>query len=152
MFKIQLFRQPLFTFLLVLLSLNIGCSSDDNDLSQSLKAEIHSTVLTEDGNGIYGAFTGNFLGNGGSSEKIFSWENSFDTANFNAEIITPGNGIFTMVVKDADGNIVLEKTLSANNESDSFSGETANGTPGIWTVTLNLSSFDGNGYFSLSEK
>ncbi len=152
MFKIRLFRQPLFTFLLVLLSLNIGCSSDDNDLSQSLKAEIHNTVLTEDGNGVYGSLTGNFTGNGGSSEKIFSWENSFDTANFNAEITTPGDGIFTMVVKDADGNIVLDKTLSANNESDSFSGETANGTPGIWTVTLNLSSFEGDGYFALSEK
>jgi hypothetical protein len=152
MFKSRFFKLPLFFFLSVLLTINIGCSSDDNDSAQSLEAEVHSTVLTEDGNGNYGYFTGNFTGNGGSLERIFSWENSCDTANYNAEITSPGNGLFTMLVKDADGNIVLNKSLRVDNESDSFSGLTASGTPGIWSVTLNLSSFDGDGYFSLSEK
>lgn len=132
--------------------MNIGCSSDDNDSTQSLKAEVHSWVLTEDGNDINGYFTGNFSGNGGSAETIFSWENSLNTAFYNAIIKSPGNGLFTMDVKDADGNIVLNKSLQGDNESDSFSGVTANGTPGIWTVTFNLSSLDGDGSFSLSEK
>lgn len=152
MFKSRFFHQPLFFFLSVLLTINIGCSSGDNDSTQSLEATVHSTVLTEDGNDIYGYFTGNFSGNGGSAEKIFSWENSLNTAYNNAIITSSGNGLFTMVVKDAAGKIVLNKSLRGDNESDSFSGVTTSGTPGIWSVTINLSSFDGDGSFSLSEK
>ena len=152
MLKSRFFNQPLFFFLSVLLTINIGCSSDDNDSTQSLEATVHSKVLAEDGNGIYGYFLGKFSGNGGSAEKIFSWENSLNTAYYNAIITSPGNGLFTMVVKDADGNIVLNKSLPGDNESDSFSGVTVSGTPGIWSVTFKLSSFDGDGSFSLSEK
>ena len=152
MLKLKIFNPVLLILFSTILAINVGCSSDDFNSTESLEATVHSTVLKEDGNDIYGYFTGNFSGNGGSAEKIFSWENSMNTAYHSAIITSSGKGLFKMVVKDADGNIVLNKSLRGDNESDSFSGVTASGTPGIWTVTFNLSSFEGEGSFSLSEE
>ena len=58
---------------------------------------------------------------------------------------------FEIEVKDADGKIVLDKTLEGGAEQKSFSGVTSIGTSGIWSVTIRLSSFDGKGNFSLSK-
>ena len=74
-----------------------------------------------------------------------------NTAEYNADITATSNGLFTMVVKDADGNIVLDKMLQGGIEPDSFSGVTNRGTSGIWSVEISLSSFNGDGSFSLSE-
>ncbi len=57
-------------------------------------------------------------------------------------------GSFNFMMKDANGTIVLDKTLTGGNEPDSFSGTTNAGTSGDWTVTLTLTNFDGNGSYS----
>ena len=59
--------------------------------------------------------------------------------------------MFNMVVTDADANIVLNRSLNGAVEPDSFSGVTDAGTSGIWTVTITVESFNGDGSFSLSE-
>lgn len=56
-----------------------------------------------------------------------------------------------MVVKDANGNTVLDKSLNGATEPDSFSGVTSAGTAGIWSVTIILTNFNGDGSFSLSQ-
>ena len=56
-----------------------------------------------------------------------------------------------MVVKDSNGNTVLDRSLNGTTEPDSFSGVTSAGSSGEWSVTMTLTSFDGDGSFSLSE-
>lgn len=56
-----------------------------------------------------------------------------------------------MIIRDADENTVLDRSLSGNKEPDSFSGVTSSGTAGTWSVTIILTEFNGDGSFSLSE-
>ncbi len=92
-----------------------------------------------------------FTGDGGGITKTFNWQNSISTAEYNADITTTSDGSFKMVIKDADGTIVLDKTLSGAVEPDSFSGVTSSGTSGLWSVAITLNSFNGDGSFSISE-
>ncbi|APG59850.1 hypothetical protein [Christiangramia salexigens] len=133
-----------------LLLMNFGCSSDD-DSTESVELTVNGTVLFDDGDDFNGDVDGDFTGNGGSGERTFLWQNSLNTADYNADITSSSNGLFKMEVKDADGNVVLNKTLRGGVEPDSFSGVTARGTSGIWSVTIYLSNFNGDGSFSLSE-
>ncbi|WP_243735748.1 hypothetical protein [Christiangramia sabulilitoris] len=134
-----------------MLSINLGCSSDDDSSTESIELTVNGTILFDDGDDFFGDVDGDFTGNGGSAERTFLWRNSLNTADYNADITSSTNGLFKMEVKDADGNVVLNKTLRGGVEPDSFSGVTASGTSGIWSVTISLSSFNGDGSFSLSE-
>ncbi len=118
-----------------------SCSDDDDDLSANV-------TLTE---GIDGDIGGDFIGNGGTTSETFSWQNELSTADYNADITTSTAGLFQMIVKDSDGNTVLDSSLNGNEEPDTFSGVTASGASGLWTVTINVSNFNGNGSFTLSE-
>ncbi|CAL65898.1 conserved hypothetical protein [Christiangramia forsetii KT0803] len=150
MSKSQFPNLAFLVFFSVLLTLNIGCSSDD-DSAQSAEVTVNGTVIFDDGDDFVGDIDGDFTGNGGSATRIFFWQNSLSTADYNADITSLSNGLFKMEVKDANGNIVLDKSLNGSMEPDSFSGVTSSGTSGIWSVKITLSSFNGDGSFSLSE-
>ncbi len=135
----------------MLLAINIGCSSNDDSTIQTVELTVNGTVLFDDGDDFFGDVDGDFTGNGGSGERTFLWQNSLNTADYNADITSSSNGQFKMEVKDADGNVVLSKTLRGGVEPDSFSGVTTRGTSGIWSVTISLSNFNGDESFSLSE-
>ena len=83
--------------------------------------------------------------------RVFSWNNNLTTADYNADITATAEGTYNMVVLDADGNTVLNRSLDGAVEPDSFSGVTDAGTSGIWSVTITVNSFNGDGSFSLSE-
>jgi hypothetical protein len=117
-----------------------SCSNDDE-----LTANVR---LTEGTNGDIG---GDFTGNGGSTSKTFMWQNNLSTADYNADITSSTNGLFQMVVKDANGTTVLDRSLNGSVEPDSFSGVTSSGQPGAWSVIISVSNFNGDGSFSLSE-
>ena len=117
-----------------------SCSSDDGPTA--------SITLTEGTNGDIG---GDFTGNGGTATETFNWQNALDTADYNADITATATGNFQMIVKDADGTTVLDRTLTGGTEPDSFSGVTSSGTSGTWTVTISITNFNGDGSFSLSE-
>ena len=117
-----------------------SCSDDDG-------SGVNITV-NEGPNGDIG---GDFTGSGGSGSRTVAWNNGLATADYNADITATATGEFQMVVRDADGNIVLDRTLSGNSEPDSIDGVTGSGTPGEWTVTINLTNFNGDGSYSLSE-
>jgi hypothetical protein len=112
---------------------------------------VNGTVLFDDGDDFNGDVDGDFTGNGGSATKTFLWMNNLTTADYNADITASAEGTFNMLVLDADGNTVLNRSLDGASEPDSFSGVTDAGTSGIWSVTISLDSFNGDGSFSLSE-
>ena len=91
---------------------------------------------------------GDFTGSGDNGTYAFGWQNDFSKAEVNFDITTP-TGSLNFVLEDADKNEVLNKTRSAGG-NDSFSGESSAGTPGVWTVTLNFTDFNGDGSYSLS--
>lgn len=127
---------------LSLLLIAIACNNDDND---GLWADI---TVNEGPDGDIG---GDFTGNGGDATRIINWSNSLTTADYNADITAPKGSTFQMVVQDADGKVVLDRSLQGGSEPDSFSGVTNSGTSGMWTVTIILTNFVGDGSYSLSE-
>lgn len=118
-----------------------SCSSDDDDGSS-----INITV----NEGPSGDIGGDFTGNGGNGSRTINWTNNLSTADYNADITATEGGVFQMVVADANGTIVLDKTLNGATEPDSIDGVTSAGEPGNWTVTITLTTFNGDGSYSLS--
>jgi hypothetical protein len=92
---------------------------------------------------------GDFTGNGDSGTYSFVWENSSKKANVNCDI-TSNSGSVQMIINDAKGNEVLNKTLTAGSGEDSFSSVTEEGKSGKWLVTIELSNFNGDGSYSIS--
>ena len=117
-----------------------SCSNDDNG----------STVNITVNEGPSGDIGGDFTGNGGSGSRTINWTNNLATADYNADITATASGTFQMVVADANGTVVLDRTLNGASEPDSIDGVTNPGEPGNWTVTITLTSFNGDGSYSLS--
>jgi hypothetical protein len=143
-------RITFINFLFLSLFLMVSCNKDDS-VDLTAKVTVNGQVLFDNGDDFNGDVDASFTGNGGSATKTFSWQNNLATADYNADITATAEGVFRMVVKDADSNTVLDKSLNGEIEPDSFSGVTSSGTSGIWTVTITLTSFNGDGSFSLSE-
>ena len=143
----QILRTCLLVILLTVLP--NGCSSDD-DLS-AVEVRVNGTALVENDDDFFGDINGDFTGTGGSTTRTFNWENNSSTAEYNADITTIASGSFRMVVKDTRGSTVLNRTLSGSGNPDSFSGVTTEGSSGVWSVTITLTDFNGNGSFSISQ-
>ena len=126
----------------------VGCSNDDDDTMVQVRV---NGVVFDNGDDFNGDVDGDFTGDGGSATRTFVWLNNLTTADYNADITATAEGTFNMVVLDADGNTVLNRSLDGAVEPDSFSGVTDSGTSGIWSVTITVNSFNGDGSFSLSE-
>lgn len=150
MLKNKIFPPAFLVLFSTLIAINIGCSSND-DSTQFVRLTVNGTPLFDNGEDFFGDVDGDFSGNDGNIERTFFWKNSLSSAVYNADITSSSRGLFEMEVKDADGNVVLNRTLQSGAEPDSFSGVTSSGTSGIWSITITLSSFDGDGSFSLSE-
>ena len=135
------------TFTVAALSIT-SCSSDDND--PAVTVSVNGSVLFDDGDDFLGDVDGDFTGTGGSVSRTFLWQNNQNTADYNADITATAEGQFNMVVRDADDNVVLDRSLSGATEPDSIDGVTSSGTPGLWSVVITLESFNGDGSFSLS--
>ena len=116
-----------------------SCSDDDSPA-------VNITV-NEGPNGDIG---GDFTGDGGNGSRTINWTNNLSTADYNADITATAFGTFQIVVADANGTVVLDRNLSGETEPDSIDGVTQAGEPGNWTVTITLTSFNGDGSYSLS--
>ena len=98
-----------------------------------------------------GNVDGDVGGNGGSTAKNYTWQNTLGKAEYSMDITAAKGGSFQLLVKDAQGQVVLDKTLVAGNTEDSKSGSTSSGAPGAWSATVILTNFSGDGSFSLSQ-
>jgi hypothetical protein len=97
-----------------------------------------------------GDIGGDFTGDGGNGSRTINWTNNLATADYNADITATASGTFQIVVADANGTVVLDRSLNGGIEPDSIDGVTDAGEPGNWTVTITLTSFNGDGSYSLS--
>ncbi len=142
-----------FVFALVFFT---SCSNDDDTFAN---VTVNGTRVTSspsdfvvgDRSDFNGDIDASFTGNGGSATRIFSWNNNLTTADYNADITATSDGSFQIIVRDSEGTIVLDRTIDGGSEPDSIDGVTAVGVSGIWTVTIEVSNFNGDGSFSLSE-
>ncbi|NAS13852.1 hypothetical protein [Poritiphilus flavus] len=126
----------------------VGCSDDDDDTMAQVRV---NGVVFDNGDDFNGDVDGDFMGTGGNATRTFVWLNNLTTADYNADITASAEGTFTIIVLDANGNIVLNRSLDGASEPDSISGVTESGISGVWSVTITLGSFNGDGSFSLSE-
>lgn len=94
---------------------------------------------------------GDVTGDGGSASRTFAWNNSRTTAEYNMDITSTKGGSMNLVIKDADGTVVLDRTLQKGVGDDSASGVSNTGIPGEWEVTITLTNFNGDGSFSISQ-
>ena len=135
------FKPTIFILSIIITFLTFSSCSNDDDLSANV-------TLTE---GVNNDIGGDFTGNGGTTSETFNWQNDLTTADYNADITASTTGLFQMIVKDSEGTTVLDRSINGSVEPDSFSGVTSSGEPGIWTITINVSNFNGDGSFTLSE-
>ncbi|GBF21587.1 hypothetical protein C21_03773 [Arenibacter sp. NBRC 103722] len=126
----------------------VSCSKDDDPTA---RITVNGTVLVGDVSDFNGDIDASFTGNGGSLTRSFVWNNSLTTADYNADITATAEGTFRMVVEDSTGEVVLDRSLNGAVEPDSYSGVTSSGASGVWTTTITVTDFNGDGSFSLSE-
>ena len=101
---------------MVALTAFVGCSDDDNDTT--VQVSVNGTVLFDNGDDFNGDVDGDFTGTGGSVTRTFLWRNNLTTADYNADITATAEGTFNMTVRDADENIVLDRSLNGATEPD----------------------------------
>jgi hypothetical protein len=138
------------------LILLVACSNDDDSFA---RVTVNGTQLTTspsdfvvgDRSDFNGDIDASFTGNGGSATRMFSWNNNLNRADYNADITATSEGSFQMTVEDSEGMVVLDRTIDGATEPDSIDGVTSQGASGIWTVTIRVTNFNGDGSFSMSE-
>ncbi|WP_047417610.1 hypothetical protein [Cellulophaga sp. Hel_I_12] len=126
----------------------VSCSKDDDTY---VDVTVNGTLLVGDRSDFNGDIDASFKGNGGSASRTFSWNNRLNTADYNADITSNTEGSFQIIVKDSEGVTVLDRTIDGGTEPDTIGGLTSSGSSGIWTVTIQVTNFNGDGSFSLSE-
>ncbi|GAB3659902.1 hypothetical protein GCM10028791_33550 [Echinicola sediminis] len=129
----------IFTAMVLFIGTFSSCSDDD---------ELTADITVNEGPS--GDIGGDFTGNGGNASRTIKWTNNLATADYNADITASKTGTFNIVVVDSEGTVVLDRTLNGGTEPDSIDGVTQAGEPGEWTVTITLTSFIGDGSYSLS--
>ncbi|MBT8395158.1 MAG: hypothetical protein KJN66_09955 [Bacteroidia bacterium] len=138
--KISNFKPlTIFTAMVIFIGTFSSCSDDDGPTANITVNE-----------GPSGDIGGDFTGNGGNASRTINWTNNLATADYNADITATAPGIFNIIVADSEGTVVLDRTLNGGTEPDSIDGVTQAGEPGNWTVTITITSFNGDGSYSLS--
>jgi hypothetical protein len=126
----------------------VTCDKDDDS---SVAVSVNGTILVGDRSDFNGDIDASFTGVEGSDSRSFIWNNNLNTADYNADITASTVGTFQITVEDSEGSIVLNRTIDGGTEPDTIGGVTSSGVSGIWTVTIQVTNFTGDGSFSLSE-
>lgn len=92
---------------------------------------------------------GDFTGDEDSGTYSFAWENSERKATLNFDVTTAEGGSVQIIINDARGNEVLNKTRPDGN-NDTFAGVSKEGKKGTWLVTIKLMNFTGDGSYSIN--
>lgn len=126
----------------------VSCDKEDDS---TVTVTVNGTVLVGDRSDFNGDIDASFTGIEGTDSRSFIWNNNLTTADYNADITATTVGTFQITVEDSEGSIVLNSTIDGGTEPDTIGGVTASGVSGIWTVTIQVTNFTGDGSFSLSE-
>lgn len=122
-------------FMLTLFLLFAACDKDDD-----LTATINVNSVNNSSGDVYG--------NGGTATKTWTFTNPNSRAGWDMTINDATSGSFNLILKDDEGTVMLDKTLSAGSGVKSADGTTEEGVPGEWTVTVTLTNFNGTGDYS----
>jgi len=142
--------------LMPVLVIFMACSKDDDSFA---RVTVNGTLLQAnasdftvgDRSDFNGDIDASFSGNGGTAIRSFTWNNNLNTADYNADITASSAGDFQMIVEDSEGLVVLDRVIQGGAEPDTIGGVTQSGASGIWTVTIRVTDFNGDGSFSMSE-
>lgn len=91
--------------------------------------------------------SGDISGGGGTASGTQTFTQNSATLGWDMSI-NASTGSFNLTVRDADGNIVINQTLTAGSGAQSADGTSAAGTTGTWTATVTLTDFTGTGDYS----
>lgn len=91
--------------------------------------------------------SGDVKGAGGTASKTWTFTNNKTTVGWDMSIDAT-SGSFQLVLKDASGVSVLDKTLTAGSGPQDAAGTSSAGTAGTWTATITLTKFNGTGDYS----
>ena len=127
-----------------------GCT-DPNANNYSVDADKDDGTCTYPTINLNATGDGDVTGGGGTATSTHNWTNSQSKAELNMDITAASGGSFQVIVKDADGNEVINETLTVGVGDDSKNVCSTAGTAGEWSVTVTLTDFNGDGSFSLSQ-
>jgi len=96
-----------------------------------------------------GTTDGDVNGNGGDASHSYDWINLTTQATYAMDLTSSVGGTFNLTVKDASGNVMLDRTLTAGVGDDSASGVSSIGQSGTWMVIITLTDFEGDGSYSV---
>lgn len=91
--------------------------------------------------------SGDISGSGGTVSKTFNFSNSTQTVGWDMSI-NSSSGSFQLVLKDASGAVVVDRTLTGGSGPQSADGTSTSGTSGTWTCIITLTKFSGTGDYS----
>lgn len=91
--------------------------------------------------------SGDLSGGGGTASGTQTFTQNSETLGWDMSIDAT-SGSFQLVVRDADGAVVIDKTLTAGSGAQDASGTSSIGTTGTWTTTVILTDFNGVGDYS----
>lgn len=110
----------------------VSCSKDTDPIAT---INVHTTTSNK---------SGDVSGNGGSTTKTFKFNNTSTTAGWDMDS-NASTGSFQMILKDAAGVTVVNKTLTSTQSAD---GTSMAGIAGEWTATIILTNYNGSGDYS----
>lgn len=142
----------LFGFILLSATTFMGCKkegcTDSNADNYNEEAKKDDGTCTYPTINVFSTNTsGDVKGAGGTASKTWTYTNNNSTAGWDMSIDAT-SGSFQLVLKDANGTTVLDKTLTAGSGSQDASGTSSSGTAGTWTATITLTNFNGSGDYS----
>ena len=124
-----------------------GCIDTNADNYDDKAKKDDGTCIYPTINKTSGGNSGDIKGGGGTASDTWTFTNNNTTAGWDMSIGAT-SGSFQLVLKDASGTTVLDKTLTAGSGAQDASGTTSSGTAGSWTVTITLTNFNGTGDYS----
>ncbi|MDX1651404.1 MAG: hypothetical protein R3277_02855 [Brumimicrobium sp.] len=92
--------------------------------------------------------SGDVVGGGGTASQSTTFTQNNSTLGWDMAQ-DASTGSFNLTVKDANGSVVINKTLTAGSGAQDAAGTSAAGTPGTWTLTVTLTDFVGKGDYSI---
>ena len=98
-------------------------------------------------NAAAGNRSGDVSGLGGNASKSITFSQSNATLGWDMSQ-NASSGSFNLTVRDANGAVVINNTLTAGAGPQDASGTSSSGTTGTWTATITLTNFTGSGDYS----
>ncbi|NOZ35802.1 MAG: hypothetical protein GXO80_10955 [Chlorobi bacterium] len=91
----------------------------------------------------------NYAGTNDSGTYSFAWVNSSSKAKVKFDITSSSAGDVQLILNDAKGKEVLNKTLTGSSDVDFYDGLSEEGDVGTWRVSFIFSNFNGGGSFEI---